>query len=266
MFKYKGGTPANSLNTYRSSISFFCSFSINISEDPAILRLFRYFYRTKPTRPKYFTFWPVASLLKFLSDWHPASSLSLKQLTLKTVALIALSSSDRGQTLHLLNIDKTHIDNEGLSFVIFDRLKTSKRNMRPHIVKCVTTSNPSLNVCDYTLSYMNRTLAIRSSHTAKGLEKPTSLFLSWKTKAPVAKNTIARWLKEVLFLAGIDTTQFSAHSYRGAGLSQASAKGASSKDILSAGDWTNITTFQSYYNAPPNNSPVGRLIIDSINE
>ena len=152
------------------------------------------------------------------------------------MALIALSCSDRAQTLHLLKIDKTEINKDGVSFLIFDRLKTTKRNFKPHVVKCLTSDIPSLNVCDYVLAYLNRTLAFRCSQSARGLGKPTQLFLSWKTKTPVAKNTIARWLKEVLSLSGIDCSQFTAHSFRGAGLSGALAKGASAKDIMTAGD------------------------------
>lgn len=264
---FKKGCKSNTLNVIRSSISFFCSLLLSVGDNPVIVRLFKFFHRSRPVRPKYFTFWPVGPVIRFLSQWHPASSLSLKQLTLKTLALIALSSSDRGQTLHSLNIDRTQIENDGISFVVHDILKTTKRrNMKPRVVRCIVTDDPSLNVCDYVLTYMNRTLAIRSSYCKRGLDKPVKLFLSWKTKAPVAKNTLARWLKEVLSMAGIDTKQFSAHSFRGAGLSSAASRGASAKDILAAGDWTNINTFNNFYNAPPSNSAVGRLILDAINE
>lgn len=263
LFQFKVGNSTSTLNSLRSAISFFSSFDFKVAEDPAILRLFKYFNRSRPIRPKHYTFWSVSTLLSFLSKWHPISSLSLKQLTLKTIALIALSCSDRGQTLHRLNIEKTQFEHDGISFIILDRLKTTKRNAKPHIVKCLVTSDPTLNVCDYTLAYMNRTLVFRSARVSEGLEKPVQLFLSWKTKAPVAKNTLARWLKEVLFLAGIDTDQFSAHSYRGAGLSAASARGASVKDILTAGDWSRISTFNTFYNAPSNDTPVGRLILES---
>ena len=53
------------------------------------------------------------------------------------------------------------------------------------------------------------------------------LFLSWATKKEVTKQTISRWLTIVLALSGIDTNKFKAHSYRGAGLSAAYAKGVS---------------------------------------
>ena len=139
-----------------------------------------------------------------LSSWHPASSLDFKHLTLKTLALIALSSSDRGQTIHALNIEHTHVDRDAISFVVFDTLKTSTRNRKPQVVRCIATPTPSLNVCDYVLCYMNRTLAFRAALVRCGKPKPTQLFLSWKTKGPVTKRTLSRWLTTVLGMANID--------------------------------------------------------------
>lgn len=112
---------------------------------------------------------------------------------------------------------------------------------------------------------MNRTIAFRAARVAEGKEKPTQLFLSWKTKQPVTKQSIARWLKEVLTKANI-SAEFSAHSYRGAGLSKAYKKGATSEQIIAAGDWTNVKTFLSYYNKPCNKSTVGRMILGGVNE
>ena len=47
--------------------------------------------------------------------------LSLKQLTIKTLDLIAITS-DRGQALHLKNIKKIHIFYAGISFIITYKL------------------------------------------------------------------------------------------------------------------------------------------------
>ena len=122
---YKKGFLANSLDVIRSALSFFLSNYLDIGTNSHIIRLFKYFYRSRPIRPKYLTFWPVAKLLHFLVEWHPIHELSLKQLTLKTVALVALSSSDSGQKLKLLNIENTYLTEDSITFVIFERLKTS---------------------------------------------------------------------------------------------------------------------------------------------
>ena len=184
-------------------------------------------------------------------------------LTLKTLALIALSSSDRGQTLHSLNIDNMTIEDDTLCFVIFSRLKTTALKVsKPKLVRCVQSNTPELNVASYALAYIERTLPIRNELVAKGRDKPTQLFLSWTTKLPVKRNSLARWLKIILSLAGINTKQFSAHSFRGAGLSKAFSRGATLDQILKAGSWKRVTTFSKH--CPSEDTPIGQIILHNL--
>ena len=85
--------------------------------------------------------WDVGKVLNFLAQWHPISTLSLKQLTLKCVTLLALTSSDRAQTLHLLDVEKLHSSPQGLEFEVSALLKTRrgapKKGLPPKVVKCV---------------------------------------------------------------------------------------------------------------------------------
>lgn len=259
----KGYNPST-LNVIRSSLSFFCEYSLKLGEDPYVGRLFKSFYKLRPPMQKHITFWPVNQLLNYLAKLHPPKTLCLKQLTLKTVALVALTSSDRGQTIHAMNTEYTELKDGGINFYIFDRLKTSAlRRPKPKTVKCISSDVDSLNVSDYVYHYMNRTIALRASVVAEGKPKPTNLFISWKTKQQVTKQSIARWLKEVLTLADINTEEFSAHSYRGAGLSNAYAKGATTEQIMKAGDWKNVDTFLTYYNKPSTDSSVGKMILEN---
>ena len=52
-------------------------------------------------------------MLYLLAQWHPPQDLTMKQLTLKTVTLIALTSSDRAQTIHALDINHLKILGNG---------------------------------------------------------------------------------------------------------------------------------------------------------
>lgn len=261
---FNSGASSSSLNSARSALSFFLSYEFNIKEDITILRLFKSFYRKRPSRAKYFTYWSVKTLLDHLASLHPPTDLSLKQLTLKTLTLVALSSSDRGQTIQLLDIDNTIISNEKISFVIFDRLKHTRRVLKPKVVDCLRSDNPSLDVREYVRTYMERTEQIRADHESQGRSRPTQLFLSWLTKRPVTTQTLCRWLKCTLGQAGIDTQQFTAHSIRGAGLSAAFSHGANIKQIIDAGSWTNTGTFIKHYLAPESDSPVGQIILKQI--
>lgn len=259
---FNNGASCSSINIARSALSLFLCYNFNIKDNETIARLFKYFYKERPLKPKYFTYWPVKDLLNYLSELHPASELSLKYLTLKTLALVALTSSDRGQTIHLMDIENTALSEDGIQFVIFDRLKTTRRVIKPKVINCHSCDIPSLNVCDYVMNYMNRTLNIRSQCVKNGKPKPTQLFLSWASKSAVTRQTLARWLRTVLKLAGIDSDQFSGHSYRGASLSNAYKNGANITQIVSAGSWTNTETFKNHYLAPENDSPVGKIILN----
>ena len=56
----------------------------------------------------------------------PLHDLTLKQLTLKTVALGALVSAQRSQTLAILSVDSMTKTQEAIQFVITNILKTSR--------------------------------------------------------------------------------------------------------------------------------------------
>lgn len=83
------------------------------------------------------------------------------------------------------------------------------------------------------------------------LRKPDSdlLFLAIKKPHyPVGTSTIARWIKKILRLSGIDIRTYSAHSTRGASVSRVFAKGTSCDQILAKAGWKRKTTFQRFYN------------------
>ena len=167
---------------------------------------------------------------------------------------MALSSSDRGQTLNLCSLDNLVLETD-LKFIITERIKTTRKRIKPISVTCVNTDLEELNVRNYVLSYINRTQDLRS-------DSDRLLFISWKTHKNVSRPTLARWLKSVLLLAGIDP-HFGAHSFRGSGLSSAYFKGASIDQIISAGNWSSVSTFKRHYCAPPSDSSIGRIILNS---
>ena len=226
-----------------------------------ITSLFRYFYNERPSFPRYIVTWDVGKVLNFLATWHPVSSLCLKQLTLKTVTLVALTSCDRAQTIHKLSVENVNISAHGLEFIVPEILKTSKRGKPARVVSCVQWDDDRLNVCNYVLAYINKTLKFRLKAINKGLEKPTQLFLSFQMGKPIQRATISRWIKETLGLAGIDINTFGPGSTRGASSSAALRQGANPTQIMAAGSWSNLGTFRRFYNRQINDTPVGRLIL-----
>ena len=63
------------------------------------------------------------------------------------------------------------------------------------------------------------------------------------TYQSVSSNTLARWLKQVLFMAGINVNTFKAHSYREASVSETAMVGCKTSEILKTADWSTAKKF-----------------------
>ena len=147
-------------------------------------------------------------------------------------------------------------DEEGVHFVVKERTKSTRKVLRPIVINCVSSSMPELDVAHCVNFYVNSTTEFR-------INDIDQLFISWRTKLPVTRQTLARWLKLTLQMAGIDTSIFTAHSFRGAGLSHAYTKGTPINKIVAAGNWRNAETFRKYYCAPADDSPIGNIILNN---
>ena len=64
---------------------------------------------------------------------------------------------------------------------------------------------------------------------------------------PFTKDTIARWLRITMQMAGINTEVFKAHSIRGASTSKCHSLHVPVETILKHARWTNATIFAKYY-------------------
>ena len=261
---FREGFSYSTLNIVRSALSFFICDRLDIGSNEFIGRLFRYFFKMRPNLPRYYVSWDVDVLLKFLISWHPSSSLTLEKLTLKTVSLVAVTSSDRAQTLEALDIEHCSFSGEAVRFPVYSLLKNTRKNRPIKVVSCFKSENPSLDVCEYVSSYMTRTLKFRLKAVRKGNPKPTQLFLSYYTGKPIKRATIAKYLLKTMELAGLDVSCYKAHTFRGALPSRMCSAGASAHAIVSQGDWSHVSTFNRYYNRVPDDSPAGLLIQEAI--
>ena len=252
------------MNKIRSSLSFFLQYDIpSLGFSVPVVRIFNYFYKCRPTFTRYKTTWDVGIVLKYLAQFHPKETLSLKQLTLKTVALVALTSSDRAQTLEALRVDKVHISAEGVVFIVDSILKHSRPGSPVTKVVCVEWDAPELNVAEYVLYYIQRTLKYRRKAWNKDHTNIKQLFLSHRSGKPVKRASISRWIREVMFRSGVDTSTYAPHSVRGASISEATRRGASPAKIMAQGNWTNLGTYQRFYNRERDDTPIGQLILQA---
>lgn len=246
---FKSGLSYSALNTARSAVS---NIDMNVGVTPdhrpvgkhfLVCRYLKgVFNKLKPV-PKYNNIWPVDTVLDYLSLFWPLDEISLKELTLKLVMLIALTTGQRCQTLTFLDTSEQYMqrNEECFNFALTEHLKQDKPgkvfgNLRlyeyPVRVLCV------YETLDY---YLRATEKLRNS---------SKLLVSYiKPYRAVTSATIGRWLKTLLGQAGIDTEIFSGHSTRCASTSKA-LMSVSVDVILATAGWNEESTFRKFYNKP----------------
>ena len=88
-------------------------------------------------------------------------------------------------------------------------------------------------------------LAQRSEIVTKNF---TGFFITLgKPHHPASKDSLARWLKEVIGNSGTDTEIFKPHGTRVASNSAAYKLGMLLQEVLKRGQWWNAGTFYTYY-------------------
>lgn len=195
-----------------------------------------------PRASKHIT-WDPKQVLSVLETWVPNNSLTLKELTYKLVMLLALLTGQRCQTIHKLQIDSMKMADEKCTFMIDSLLKHSRAGNHLKPIE-LTHFPPNKSVCviEVLKEYLSRTREHRVQN------KTSQLLLSFHSPfKPVSKDTIARWIKAVLELSGIDTSVYTAHSTRAASTSAASRTGLPICDIMKAAGWSREDTFAKYY-------------------
>lgn len=85
--------------------------------------------------PKYSCTWDVSIVIENLKTFFPLSDLSLKCLSCKSIMLLALLTSQRGQTLHLLTEYDVVVEKDYVEIKYSSLLKTSKPGKHVNSVK-----------------------------------------------------------------------------------------------------------------------------------
>ena len=214
---FNQGIGYSGLNTARSALSTIVVLSNNASfgTHPLVCRFMKGVFEMRPSLPRYKDIWDVSTVLEYLKTLHPPEDLTLKELTLKLTMLLALLSAQRCQTLQALSIGNMVLTDEKCSFHFSKPLKTSRpgKHLDPPVV---TSFTPDASLCVITIlqAYLNKTQTLRGNCE--------QLLISFqKPYKGVTIDTISRWLRIVLKLAGIDTAKFTGYSTRAASTSAA---------------------------------------------
>jgi integrase len=240
---YNTGIGYSSINSARSALSLYLSpiEGHSVGTHPIVTRFVKGIGRLKPSFPRYDEIWNVDMLLKYFMDIPTNNNLSLQVLTFKLVALLAITTAQRVQTLNAISVNNISFDNNIMYIKITKMLKTTKPGVKQPVYKFPAHHNYKLCVQNTIVTYLERTLEFRNHD---------DLFLSLqRPHNPVSNSTLSRWLKEGLKLVGIDVEKYKAHSYRSASTSKAFTKGVNIDDIFNQAGWShNSKCFVKFYN------------------
>ncbi|XP_038062756.1 uncharacterized protein LOC119733242 [Patiria miniata] len=243
---FDGGLSYSSVNSARSAISSIILpiDGVTFGSHALTTRFMKGVFNCRPSFPRYKTIWDVGVLLNFLKSLGSTNELSLKLLSKKVVTLLALVTAQRIQTLHLICIDDVLISDKECHLRIGSLLKQSRPGVhQADLVLPIFSENPDLCIVTNLSEYIKRTSIVR------GEEKV--LFISFqKPFKALSRDSISRWIKDMLKSAGIDTSVFTAHSVRSASTSAAATAGVPIQLILQTAGWSGAQTFAKFYNKP----------------
>lgn len=246
---FNSGIGYSSLNTHRSALSILLG--KNITTDDCVNRFLKGAYRLRPPRPKYDYTWDPSLVLIYFASYFPYENVNLQDLTHKTVALLALATSQRMQTLSLIKICNISIQNDVILIKISDLIKTSKPgHCQPLLKLPYIRESPEICPALVLQAYIDKTRHLRCE------QSEDNLFISTrKPHKKVGSQTLSRWVKKALEVSGIDVTMFGAHSTRHASTSAAHSAGVNLEVIRKAAGWSDSSNvFLKYYKKDLNKS------------
>ena len=212
-----------------------------LSDHPLIQRLLRGIYHNRPPRPRYAFIWDSDKVIHYLSTLKN-EDLDFKMLSYKCVTLLTLLSGQRVSTLHKFKCSLLYLTAHLAQFQVVDLLKhcTPRHKQQPISFPCYPYNS---HLCP--VKTISHYLTIRNTLQAPTIDNVFRCHR--KPYGPASCDTLSRWVKDTLQLAGIDTGRFKAHSCRAASTSKANSKGLPLKHILMAGQWSKKTNFYRFY-------------------
>ena len=235
------------VNTARSALS---SLGIvvagcRVGTHPLVVRFMKGVFNLRPPLPRYTETWDTQPVLNALQSMYPLHSLSLKDLTLKLVMLMALTQAARVQTLHFLILDGLCFEPGFTTLALGGNIKQCRPGFNVRSVRFQAyPKDIRLCVCETLRHYITRTEDLRQGTS----QDRTSLLISFiKPHRAVSRDTVARWVKCMLNRSGVDTTKFSAGSVRPAAASKAKALSVPISCIMAKAGWSQESTFAKFY-------------------
>ena len=213
-----------------------------LADHPLIQKFLKGIGNVRPPKPRYTMIWDTTLLIKYLASLNNVD-LDFQRACWKTSALLTILSGQRVSTIHKFRVSNLRLTDNLALFNITDFLKQSKPTCKPKPVVFHTYPHNE-HLCPVRLVqvYMEKRASLPS-----GAAFDAFFLTHRRPHHPAAKDTIARWVKTVLHLSGVDIDIYKPHSCRSASTSHAKLAGVPLEDILRAGQWKSSDCFTTFY-------------------
>ena len=173
--EFKKGKQYSTLNTYHSAISAtHLGFSgTPAGQHPLVCRLMQGIFNSRPPMPKNVILWDAETALQHAESLFPLEELSLKQISERTVMLLALANADRVSDLHALDLRYRSYRNGGVSFIVPSLTKTRRSGPPREVFYAQLEENTKLCPVTSLRAYEEKTQGLRDPDNS-------SLFISVK--------------------------------------------------------------------------------------
>lgn len=212
-------------------------------------------FRLRPPKRKYCATWNVQEALSYVESLEPIEDLTLKQLTYKSILLVALTTAARAHELAGMDLKYRLQKESEWEFSLEIHVKTSwPGHQGRRIYLKAFPDNQKICIIRTLMAYILRTKDIRTS---------SKLFISYVAPhRAIWSQTISRWLSKDLRLAGIPL-HYTGYSTRGASTSAAAEAGLPIPDIMEAADWASSRTFEQFYHRNTSVCPFSRAVLNN---
>ena len=195
-------TKLSAIGTHQSAISTIVDIPgvPQLGEHWLVSRFMKRIFHLRPLQPRYTKTLDVNKVMSYLKSLEPNDSFSLKQMTLKTAALLIILAGQRIHTLHMLGV--IHMD-QSLDKVIFHIIGLTKcsKPTRPNQPVVYRAYVEDELLCPVKCIYAY--LAQRSEIVTQDF---TELYITFggKPHHQASKDSLPWWVKEVMGNSGID--------------------------------------------------------------
>ena len=197
-----------------------------LSDHRLVKRFIKGVYHLRPLKPKYSSIWDADILLRYWQQREDNSQLNLLEISKKVTTLLVLLH--RISTIATFDISLITMSNDTCIFYLYELLKRDRQGKPRDKTIYKKFENSKLCPMAATKKYLKRRTEYNAAHTE-------FLFTTLRPNGPPHKDTLARWVKNTLTQAGVNTSNFSSHSCRSAASNKADNMGVDLDAILKMG-------------------------------